>query len=156
MGVGISGNSVDTKFENRKNQKLYEDIAHALYDIMRYTPNGVVALFPSYSFLEQMRTYLTSQKIFTKMYEEKNIFFERKDNSDFTSMLERYMKEAQTGKGALLCALIRGKISEGLDFSDKKCRAVVLVGVPYPCSKDVKIIAKMSYLNSLAEKANKE
>jgi len=60
------------------------------------------------------------------------------------------MKEAQSEKGALLCALIRGKVSEGLDFSHKKCRAVVLVGVPYPCSKDVRIVAKMGYLNSMA------
>jgi Rad3-related DNA helicase len=51
--------------------------------------------------------------------------------------------------------LTRGKISEGLDFSHKKCRAVILVGVPYPCSKDVKVVAKMAYLNSLAEKEGK-
>lgn len=53
-----------------------------------------------------------------------------------------------------MCALIRGKISEGLDFSQKKCRAVVLVGVPYPCSTDVKVKAKMAYLDAL-KKAGK-
>lgn len=62
------------------------------------------------------------------------------------------MKEAQTDKGALLCSLIRGRVSEGLDFSHKKCRAVVLVGVPYPCSKDVKIVAKMNYLDIISKK----
>ena len=49
-------------------------------------------------------------------------------------------------------ALVRGKVSEGLDFAHKKCRAVVLVGVPFPCSKDVKIVAKMKYLNAMSEK----
>jgi Rad3-related DNA helicase len=62
------------------------------------------------------------------------------------------MKEAQSDKGALLCALIRGKISEGLDFSQKKCRAVVLVGVPYPCVTDIKVKAKMAYLDALKDK----
>ena len=61
------------------------------------------------------------------------------------------MKEAQSEKGAMLCALVRGKISEGLDFAHKKCRAVVLVGVPYPSTKDVKVMAKMNYLNSQRE-----
>lgn len=28
----------------------------------------------------------------------------------------------------------RGKITEGIDFSDNLCRAVCLVGVPYPAS----------------------
>ena len=51
-----------------------------------------------------------------------------------------------------MCALIRGKISEGLDFSHKKCRAVVLVGVPYPYSKDVKVTSKMQYLDSIQNK----
>jgi regulator of telomere elongation helicase 1 len=32
---------------------------------------------------------------------------------------------------------------------------VVLVGVPYPCSKDVKIVAKMNYLDSITKKGEK-
>lgn len=75
---------------------MYEDIAQALYEIVKHTPNGVVALFPSYSFLEETRTYLTSQKIMTKLYEQKNIYFERRDSSDFATILDRYMKEAQS------------------------------------------------------------
>jgi len=47
--------------------------------------------------------------------------------------------------------LVRGRISEGLDFAHKKCRAIVLVGVPYPCSKDVKVIAKMNYLDAVTK-----
>ncbi len=40
-------------------------------------------------------------------------------------------------------ALIRGKVAEGVDFADEKCRAVVLVGVPYPSSVDPKTVSKM-------------
>ena len=43
--------------------------------------------------------------------------------------------------------MARGKISEGLDFSDEKCRAVIMIGVPYPASKDLKVVAKMAYLD---------
>jgi Rad3-related DNA helicase len=46
-----------------------------------------------------------------------------------------------------LFALIRGKISEGLDFADEKCRAVIIVGVPYPARNDIKVVSKMHYLN---------
>jgi regulator of telomere elongation helicase 1 len=153
--VGPSGQSIDTSFKNRNNARLYEDIGHVLFEIVKHTPNGVVALFPSYSFLEETKNHLTTQKILTKLYAEKSIFFERKDSSDFTTILERYMKDAQSDKGALLFALIRGKVSEGLDFANKKCRAVVLVGVPYPCSKDVKVVAKKEYLDDLSKKGEK-
>lgn len=53
----------------------------------------------------------------------------------------------------MLFALARGKISEGLDFSDEKCRAVVMIGVPYPAAKDVKVVSKMQYLDKKSEES---
>jgi len=40
----------------------------------------------------------------------------------------------------------RGRISEGLDFSDKAARCVILVGIPYPQMADPIIILKKDYL----------
>ena len=34
--------------------------------------------------------------------------------------------------GAILMAVCRGRISEGLDFSDNAARAVIVVGIPFP------------------------
>lgn len=34
--------------------------------------------------------------------------------------------------GALFFAVFRGKVSEGIDFSDNYCRAVVTLGIPFP------------------------
>jgi Rad3-related DNA helicase len=53
-----------------------------------------------------------------KLYALKSIFFEKQNSVDFKATLERYLAEACKPKGALLLALARGKISEGLDFSD--------------------------------------
>lgn len=40
----------------------------------------------------------------------------------------------------------RGKVSEGLDFSDDLCRAVIVVGIPFPPMYDKKIMLKKNYL----------
>ena len=48
----------------------------------------------------------------------------------------------------MLC-VCRGKVSEGIDFTDQMCRAVIFVGVPYPNIKDPNVTQKMSYLNDL-------
>lgn len=40
----------------------------------------------------------------------------------------------------------RGRISEGLDFSDSAARAVLLVGIPYPQMADPIVILKKEYL----------
>ncbi|MCQ4062055.1 hypothetical protein FK516_29660, partial [Klebsiella pneumoniae] len=34
--------------------------------------------------------------------------------------------------GALLIAVCRGKVSEGLDFCDENARAVITIGIPFP------------------------
>ena len=36
-------------------------------------------------------------------------------------------------------AVCRGKVSEGIDFADELCRAVFLIGVPFPKVTDKKI-----------------
>lgn len=47
--------------------------------------------------------------------------------------------------GALFIAVSRGKVSEGIDFSDEKARAVISVGIPYPSFKDVQVTLKRNY-----------
>ena len=32
----------------------------------------------------------------TQIYERKNVYFEKKDSSDFANVLDRYMKDAQS------------------------------------------------------------
>ena len=41
----------------------------------------------------------------------------------------------------------RGRLSEGLDFKDRKARLVIIVGVPYPSVSDPKIVLKKYYLD---------
>ena len=42
----------------------------------------------------------------------------------------------------------RGRISEGLDFSDKAARCVIIVGIPFPQMTDPKVILKKEYLDA--------
>ncbi len=41
----------------------------------------------------------------------------------------------------------RGRISEGLDFSDNAARCVIVIGIPYPQMTDPKVILKKDYLD---------
>ena len=42
----------------------------------------------------------------------------------------------------------RGRISEGLDFSDNAARCVIIVGIPFPQMTDPKVILKKEYLDA--------
>ena len=47
--------------------------------------------------------------------------------------------------GALMMAVCRGKVSEGLDFADDNARAVICLGIPFPNIKDVQVDLKRKY-----------
>ncbi|CAM8972259.1 unnamed protein product [Rhodiola kirilowii] len=47
--------------------------------------------------------------------------------------------------GAAFLAVCRGKVSEGIDFSDDNARVVIIVGVPFPNVNDIQIELKKKY-----------
>ena len=53
------------------------------------------------------------------------------------------------GGGACFMAVCRGKLSEGIDFSDRDARAVIITGIPYPSVRDPKVMLKKKFLDNL-------
>ncbi|XP_073220587.1 uncharacterized protein [Cicer arietinum] len=47
--------------------------------------------------------------------------------------------------GAALLGVCRGKISEGIDFSDDNARVVIIVGIPFPNINDIHVSLKKKY-----------
>ncbi|KAK2988222.1 hypothetical protein RJ640_020704, partial [Escallonia rubra] len=48
-------------------------------------------------------------------------------------------------KGAAFLAVCRGKVSEGIDFSDENARVVIIVGIPFPNIHDIQVAQKKKY-----------
>ena len=63
----------------------------------------------------------------------KSLIWESKNSSENNFRIAEYTSQIKKGKkGAVLFCVCRGKVTEGLDFSNNLCRAVCLVGIPYP------------------------
>ena len=56
-------------------------------------------------------------------------------------------EQSETTTGAILFAVCRGKVSEGIDFSDIHGRAVIITGLPFPPRQDPKVMAKINFLD---------
>ena len=78
------------------------------------------------------------------MYREPN------NIAEYQLIIDRYYKAIYNGdqKGAVLLGVCRGKISEGLDFSDNAARMVIVIGIPFPQISDSKVILKRNYLDA--------
>lgn len=51
--------------------------------------------------------------------------------------------------GAVLMGVCRGKVSEGIDFSDDAARCVIVIGMPFPQLNDPTVILKQHYLDTI-------
>lgn len=80
------------------------------------------------------------------------VYFEPKESALMPGMLQDYYKrldEANVNKTthshAAMIAVCRGKVSEGINFSDHYARAVIIIGIPYPSVADKKVDLKKKY-----------
>ena len=64
-------------------------------------------------------------------------------SAQFPAAADDYAKKLKdpSSRGAIFLAVCRGKVSEGLDFSDRAGRAVVITGLPYPMREDPRVRA---------------
>ena len=114
--------------------------------LARVVPNGMVVFFPSNVVMEMLVKFMHRTNRMEELMKVKHFFAEpRSGDAMFQDMFHEYKEKACTKRGAVLFAVCRSRISEGIDLSDELCRAAVVVGVPYPPIKDVKVMEKKKY-----------
>lgn len=81
---------------------------------------------------------------------------EPRKKDDFNNVIAEYYAQinAPNSKGACFFAVLRGKVSEGLDFANENGRGVIITGLPFPPLKDPRIVLKREYLDKNATREN--
>lgn len=69
-------------------------------------------------------------------------------------MLKDFQEEIHRSGKAVLIAVCRGKVSEGIDFSDNYARTVIVVGIPFPSIKDLQVKLKREHQNVLSAESS--
>lgn len=140
-------------YANSLRLEFQDEVGVIIRDVCQRVPNGVLCFFPSYERMETLyQRWFTRglmkdiEKSGKKLFREQKKFTPQK----FEEELNKYLKSART-KGALLFAVFRGKVSEGIDFSDEAARAVITIGIPYPNVKEITVSLKREY-NDTARK----
>jgi DNA excision repair protein ERCC-2 len=88
----------------------------------------VVCFFTSYLYLESVVASWYDQGIIDSLQKKKLLFIETQDAAETSLALFNYIKACQSGRGALLLSVARGKVSEGVDFDHHLGRAVLMLG----------------------------
>jgi regulator of telomere elongation helicase 1 len=65
----------------------------------------------------------------------------------FDNFISAFESAVKRDGNAVLLAVCQGKVSEGIDFTDEKGRAVIVTGIPYAPVGDAWVILKRRYLD---------
>ena len=156
IAKGPGGVVHDFSFEKRQHSAVIASLGSTLLELAVVVPDGVVVFFPSYSYLETVITAWkapAARRLWDQLSDRKPIFQENRELQSVEDMLRKYAKSIDTGKGGLLLSVIGGKLSEGINFSDRLGRGVAVVGLPFPDARGAEWSAKMEYLEQKTIKA---
>ena len=158
VSKGPSGEEFEFTFKKRMEPGIVDDLGRALLNICTAVPDGVVVFFASYSYLDtvvkrwQFRpTQPGGVSIWQRLEAKKCLFRESKEGAAEEVLME-YAQAIDSGKGGLLLCVVGGKMSEGINFSDRLGRCVVIVGLPFPNIMSAEWKAKIEYIESATVK----
>ncbi|XP_071768516.1 Fanconi anemia group J protein [Centroberyx gerrardi] len=150
VGSGPQGRKLCATFQHAETYAFQDEVGALLLHICQVVAKGVLCFLPSYKMLDKLRDRWTNTGLWEKLEERKTVITEPRGGGkgDFDELLQTYydaIRHCGERDGALLMAVCRGKVSEGLDFTDDNARAVVTIGIPFPNIKDLQVELKMKY-----------
>ncbi|EIE76120.1 hypothetical protein RO3G_00824 [Rhizopus delemar RA 99-880] len=142
-------------YSNIESFRYQDDVGEAISQIVETVPFGILCFLPSYNALDKLMQRWTLTGTLEHIKRKKFVFleprgsdkkkFERVINAFYDQIDELVDCSDDEKDGAIFFAVYRGKVSEGVDFSDAYCRAVIALGLPYPGLKDIEVSLKKEY-----------
>ncbi|XP_028109836.1 ATP-dependent DNA helicase DDX11 [Camellia sinensis] len=163
VSCGPSRQSFDFSYSSRSSPIMIEELGLLLCNLVTVVPEGIVVFFSSFDYEGQVYDAWKASGILARITKKKHVFREPRRNTDVEVVLKEYKNaiDALSGEdlkadpaphnGAVLLAVVGGKISEGINFSDGMGRCIVMVGLPYPSPSDIELIERVKHIEALGD-----
>ncbi|KAJ2550737.1 TFIIH/NER complex ATP-dependent 5'-3' DNA helicase subunit, partial [Coemansia sp. RSA 1933] len=138
--------TISSKFEVRNDPAVVRNYGNLLIDMARTVPDGIVAFFPSYLYMESIVAMWNDNGVLKDVWKHKLIFVETPDAAETSVALQNYRTACDNGRGAVLLSVARGKVSEGIDFDHNYGRAVIMFGIPYQYTESRILKARLEFM----------
>lgn len=139
----------DVIFYFRDDARYIRSFGQSVLELSKTIPDGLLLFFPSYPVMEICTRMWKAYKIWNAIEEQKKIFVEVRTKEEFEAQMKGYYDTINdsASNGAIFMAVLRGKVSEGLDFADMYGRGVIIAGIPLAPCKDPKVQMEKKYLD---------
>ncbi|PIN05902.1 Helicase of the DEAD superfamily [Handroanthus impetiginosus] len=154
---GPSGQAFDFSYKARSSSTMIEELGLLLSNLVTVVPQGVVVFFSSFDYESRVYDAWKASGILSRIMKKKQIFREPRKSADVEAVLRDYKETIDvlstngpmSSNGAVLLAVVGGKISEGINFSDGAGRCIIMVGLPYPSPSDIELIERVKHIEGL-------
>ncbi|KZV26091.1 hypothetical protein F511_06017, partial [Dorcoceras hygrometricum] len=151
---GPSGQLLDFSFKSRCSPTMIEELGLLLSNLVTVVPEGVVVFFSSFDYEGRVYDSWKASGILSRIMKKKRVFREPRKNTEVEAVLREYkgtihalsINDPTACNGAILLAVVGGKISEGINFADGTGRCIVMVGLPYPNPSDIELIERVKHI----------
>ncbi|KAJ3282069.1 DEAD H (Asp-Glu-Ala-Asp His) box helicase 11 [Borealophlyctis nickersoniae] len=159
LGSGPTNTDFQFTYDKRDDKNMIHELGSTVLQICNAVHGGVVCFFPSYAYLDLVAKQWSAGGIEADIRKKKQIFKEPRQSSDVDKVLKEYAScinprnpraTRKEKNGALLLAVVGGKMSEGINFADDMGRAVIMVGLPYAKADSPELKEKMAYVGKRA------
>lgn len=139
-------------YTNRETKSYQRFLGYALQTCVRGVSGGTLVFFSSYKYMVQVldswKADGTEAELRSSIYEiSRELFVEPIKQQDCDAVVKKYKDSCDAGRCPILFVVCRGKLAEGIDFSNNYCRCAVVVSLPYPNISDPLLKAKMDWLD---------
>lgn len=159
---GPSGEKLNGSFACRSSSDYLFALGMTLQNLSRHVPGGTLVFFPSYASLYSTVDFWrngrkeNNKTVWAQLTERRPVFIEPNDNSELAAVVQKFKENAEKRSGgAILLAVCRGKVSEGVNFSDEHGRCILVTGIPYANCADLFVRLKRKYLTVVASRRPK-
>lgn len=148
---GPKGGNLEFTHDTRLRPSSISELHCSLKEINKVVPNGIVVFFSSYQYMGSVVGKWRAMGVYAELESARPVYMEPREAVDSDSVWLEYSKKATAdgGTGAMLLCVMGGKLSEGINFSDKLARCVVVIGMPYPDGRDAVLKEKLKFANVL-------
>jgi DNA excision repair protein ERCC-2 len=143
---GSDQSQLSSQYSTRQEISIARNYGELIVRVAEVVPDGVVCFFPSYEFMQEIVMQWVESGVFDSLRQYKVVFVETQDAIETALAINHFRVACDSGKGAILFSVARGRAAEGIDFDGHYGRCALLFGVPFHYSESRLLRARLIYL----------
>lgn len=148
----VSGTPLLGTYTNRETNSYQKLLGYALQTCVYGVIGGTLVFFSSYKYMAQVldswKKDGTETRLKASAYtDSRDLFIEPVQQRDCDVVIKQYKDSCDAGRFPILFVVCRGKLAEGIDFSNNYCRCAIIISLPYPNISDPLLKAKMDWFD---------